>query len=165
MMTEWFWWGHQSYFIVILTELLVDGAMIRTFYRRRCRIQVYREIHLNLVNAVLTGVNCCDTGCVLGPFHVIFHLPQQGFMSARTPLYFHNFGEYQICVFVLLLPVMPMSVFITGVNLPLIQGYYSLSAHLCLMICRLLNSAKKGFCFRFIEIILGTLPHDFAGTA
>lgn len=46
----------------------------------QCRMEdtsLNREIHANLVNAVLTGLSCNDIGCVLPVLHVIFHLSQQ----------------------------------------------------------------------------------------
>lgn len=46
-----------------------------------------REIHVNLVNAVLTGVSCDDIGCVLPLLHVIFHLSLQAYSTTALPTY------------------------------------------------------------------------------
>lgn len=51
----------------------------------QCRMEdtsLNREIHTNLVNAVLTGLSCNDIGCVLPILHVIFHLCQQTHSTA-----------------------------------------------------------------------------------
>lgn len=40
-----------------------------------------REIHANLVNAVLTGLSSDDIGCVLPQLHAIFHLSQQAYST------------------------------------------------------------------------------------
>lgn len=57
------------------------------FILSQCRIQALNEeIHVNLVNALLTGLSCNDIRCVLQPLHAIFQVSQQ-----------HNAAP-QICV-------------------------------------------------------------------
>lgn len=53
-------------------------CMRACFILGQCRIQA---IHVNLVNAVLTGVSCNDIGCVLPQLDVIFQLSQQAYSS------------------------------------------------------------------------------------
>lgn len=40
-----------------------------------------KEIHANLVNAVLTGLSCNDKGCVLPLLYATFHFPQKGYAT------------------------------------------------------------------------------------